>query len=239
MPSTPPRRGGLDRPRCRAGVAQPRRIAVARGEYPLRIASAARQTRRPAAAPTAENALGRRERARSSSPVSAPGSVEQALNKGRDHLNQNRVFWAGLRKQDSYENTGPTCFRPNFRSGFSKSSRARERAATTTPDGQPDLQGIWTNATLTPLERPARMARQGVSHREGGGRARDSGSRRQRARRRGHSWRPRRHRQLQPVLVRLGHQRSCRPGRPHWWSIRPMGGCRSGRRSRSTARRRR
>lgn len=24
-----------------------------------------------------------------------------------------------------------------------------------TPDGQPDLQGIWTNATLTPFERPA------------------------------------------------------------------------------------
>jgi hypothetical protein len=24
-----------------------------------------------------------------------------------------------------------------------------------TPDGQPDLQGIWTNATVTPLERPA------------------------------------------------------------------------------------
>src|SRR5258708_6441894 len=23
-----------------------------------------------------------------------------------------------------------------------------------TPDGQPDLQGIWTNGTLTPLERP-------------------------------------------------------------------------------------
>ncbi len=23
-----------------------------------------------------------------------------------------------------------------------------------TPDGQPDLQGVWTNATLTPLERP-------------------------------------------------------------------------------------
>jgi hypothetical protein len=27
-----------------------------------------------------------------------------------------------------------------------------------TPDGQPDLQGIWTNATLTPLERPAALA---------------------------------------------------------------------------------
>ena len=24
-----------------------------------------------------------------------------------------------------------------------------------TPDGQPDLQGVWSNATLTPLERPA------------------------------------------------------------------------------------
>jgi hypothetical protein len=28
---------------------------------------------------------------------------------------------------------------------------------TRTPDGQPDLQGIWTNATITPLERPAAL----------------------------------------------------------------------------------
>jgi hypothetical protein len=27
-----------------------------------------------------------------------------------------------------------------------------------TPDGQPDLQGVWTNATITPFERPAAMA---------------------------------------------------------------------------------
>jgi hypothetical protein len=27
-----------------------------------------------------------------------------------------------------------------------------------TPDGQPDLQGIWTNATITPLERPSALA---------------------------------------------------------------------------------
>jgi hypothetical protein len=26
-----------------------------------------------------------------------------------------------------------------------------------TPDGQPDLQGIWTNATITPFERPANL----------------------------------------------------------------------------------
>jgi hypothetical protein len=27
-----------------------------------------------------------------------------------------------------------------------------------TPDGQPDLQGVWTNVTITPLERPANFA---------------------------------------------------------------------------------
>jgi len=27
-----------------------------------------------------------------------------------------------------------------------------------TPDGQPDLQGVWTNATLTPFERPPELA---------------------------------------------------------------------------------
>jgi hypothetical protein len=27
-----------------------------------------------------------------------------------------------------------------------------------TPDGQPDLQGVWTNATVTPLERPSDLA---------------------------------------------------------------------------------
>jgi hypothetical protein len=29
---------------------------------------------------------------------------------------------------------------------------------TRTPDGQPDMQGIWTNPTITPFERPARLA---------------------------------------------------------------------------------
>src|ERR1700680_4565644 len=27
-----------------------------------------------------------------------------------------------------------------------------------TPDGHPDLQGIWSNSTLTPLERPSQLA---------------------------------------------------------------------------------
>src|SRR5262245_58917347 len=36
--------------------------------------------------------------------------------------------------------------------------RATGWVAPRTPDGQPDLQGVWTNATLTPLERPADLA---------------------------------------------------------------------------------
>jgi hypothetical protein len=28
-----------------------------------------------------------------------------------------------------------------------------------TPEGHPDLQGVWTSATLTPLERPPELAR--------------------------------------------------------------------------------
>src|ERR1035441_9069024 len=27
-----------------------------------------------------------------------------------------------------------------------------------TPDGKPDLQGVWTNVTITPLERPREVA---------------------------------------------------------------------------------
>jgi predicted amidohydrolase YtcJ len=35
-----------------------------------------------------------------------------------------------------------------------------------TPDGHPDLQGIWTNSTLTPLERPADLAAKAFFTRE-------------------------------------------------------------------------
>jgi hypothetical protein len=36
--------------------------------------------------------------------------------------------------------------------------QAAKNAILRTPDGHPDLQGIWTNATLTPMERPAAFA---------------------------------------------------------------------------------
>jgi hypothetical protein len=36
-------------------------------------------------------------------------------------------------------------------------SKPKNWTAPRTPDGKPDLQGVWTNATLTPLERPASM----------------------------------------------------------------------------------
>jgi len=47
--------------------------------------------------------------------------------------------------------------------GQSGSSAVAKAAAVTwnqprTPDGQPDLQGVWSNASLVPLERPAALA---------------------------------------------------------------------------------
>jgi len=42
--------------------------------------------------------------------------------------------------------------------GLPLGAQTRTWNAPKTPDGQPDLQGTWTNATITPLERPADLA---------------------------------------------------------------------------------
>jgi len=41
---------------------------------------------------------------------------------------------------------------------FAASLQAQTKSIPKTPDGHPDLQGIWTNATITPLERPTPFA---------------------------------------------------------------------------------
>src|SRR5262245_45297007 len=46
--------------------------------------------------------------------------------------------------------------------GYSMAAGAAENSpakwtAPRTPHGHPDLQGVWTNATITPLERPAEL----------------------------------------------------------------------------------
>jgi len=41
-------------------------------------------------------------------------------------------------------------------------AQAKAWTAGRTPDGQPDLQGTWVNATITPFERPALLAAKGV-----------------------------------------------------------------------------
>jgi len=47
---------------------------------------------------------------------------------------------------------------PIAAAGQGRASAADTRTSPRTPDGQPDLQGIWTMATFTPLERPANLA---------------------------------------------------------------------------------
>jgi len=39
-----------------------------------------------------------------------------------------------------------------------QTTKSKPAAIPRTPDGHPDLQGVWTNATLTPMERPAKYA---------------------------------------------------------------------------------
>ncbi len=47
-------------------------------------------------------------------------------------------------------------------SSFTLSAQtATEWSVPRTPDGKPDLQGIWTNATQTPLERPVEFGTTG------------------------------------------------------------------------------
>jgi hypothetical protein len=41
---------------------------------------------------------------------------------------------------------------------ISASLRLAAQPAPRTPDGKPNLEGIWNNSTLTPLERPAELA---------------------------------------------------------------------------------
>src|SRR4249919_2630102 len=40
------------------------------------------------------------------------------------------------------------------RVGAAQAKPVKPYTAARTPDGQPDLQGFWTNSTYTPLERP-------------------------------------------------------------------------------------
>ena len=86
-----------------------------------------------------------------------------------------------------------------------------------TREGRPDLEGTWSYATLTPLERPIEFAGKAVSHRRGGGCLRTQNARRPESRssRRRRTERPRPGRtnrsrsRLQPGVVGVRGQ-GCR-----------------------------
>src|SRR5205085_10860293 len=52
----------------------------------------------------------------------------------------------------------PTFAQANVARGAAAKSATATKSVARTPDGHPDLQGIWTNATITPMERPAALA---------------------------------------------------------------------------------
>ena len=58
-----------------------------------------------------------------------------------------------------------------------------------TPDGQPDLQGFWTNSTYTPLERPDNVTKEFYTPEELAGRHQAGGRTRTRADRARHDGR--------------------------------------------------
>src|SRR6476619_1798473 len=57
--------------------------------------------------------------------------------------------FAGVRSAGQAPSANPVSAKPASKSTWTP---------TRTLDGQPDLQGYWTNATFTPLERPAELA---------------------------------------------------------------------------------
>ena len=81
---------------------------------------------------------------------------------------------------------------------------AKAWAPARTPDGQPDLQGIWTNATITPFERPAALAGKEFLTEQEAAQLEQQNAERRDANRKLAA--PGRRRQLQRVLVRLGDE---------------------------------
>ena len=61
------------------------------------------------------------------------------------------VAWAALLVAALVFLAGPVA-------GQAPASKAKTWTVPRTPDGQPDLQGTWTNATITPFERPTELA---------------------------------------------------------------------------------
>ena len=58
---------------------------------------------------------------------------------------------------------------PGPAAGQAASADAKTGSALRTPWGDPDLQGVWTGSTLTPLQRPQELAGKAFLTERGGG----------------------------------------------------------------------
>jgi len=74
--------------------------------------------------------------------------------------------------------TGASVVTAGQTKGASTRSTSAAARAGTTPDGEPDLQGIWTNGTITPFERPANQTKAFLTEEEAAALERQSAERR-------------------------------------------------------------
>jgi len=70
------------------------------------------------------------------------------------------IAWLGVPVAGQAPSTAATTKAAAAKASPAKSAAAKAYVAPRTPDGQPDIQGFWTNSTYTPLERPNNVTKE-------------------------------------------------------------------------------
>ena len=70
------------------------------------------------------------------------------------------IAWLGVPLAGQAPATGAKTTATPARASTAKSTATKTYTPPRTPDGQPDIQGFWTNSTYTPLERPNNVTKE-------------------------------------------------------------------------------